>query len=49
MVTKSERMPNILYMKLQEKTYTLLHFDTNVNRDGIKEEKVMKTVVPTKY
>ena len=33
-VTKSEGIASILYKKLLEKTNTLMHFCSNVNRDG---------------
>ena len=38
MVTKSERVSNILLQKLPEKTKTLMYFDSNVNGNGMKEE-----------
>ena len=38
-----------MYRKLLEKTKILVHFDSNANNDGIKEEKVAKTVIHIKY
>ena len=32
-----------------EKGKTLMYFDSNVNRDGMKEENVAKTVVLIKF
>ena len=37
-----------MYKKLLEKTKTLLYFDSNLNRDGMEEERVAKTVVRIK-
>ena len=48
MMTKSARISNILYKKLLEKTKNLIYFDSNANRDGMKEGKVAKTVVRIK-
>ena len=45
----SERISNILYKKLVEKKNTQKHFELNVDRDGIKEGKAVKTVVRVKY
>ena len=45
---ESERLSHILYKKLLEKTKALLYFVSNVNGDGIKEEKVAKTVIRIK-
>ena len=39
MVKKSERAPNILYKKLLDKMKVAMYFDSNVHRDGAKEEK----------
>ena len=49
MVTKSERISYMLKKKLLEKTRTLIHFDSNVNRDGMKGGKIDKTVARIKY
>ena len=32
-----------------EKTTTILYFDSNVNRDGMKERKVAMTIVRIKF
>ena len=48
-MTKSERISNILFMKRLKKTNTLTYFDSNVNRDGTKEENVAKTVFRIKF
>jgi len=45
MVTKNERISNTLKKKPLEKTKTLMNFDSNVNKDRMKEGKVAKTVV----
>ena len=42
METNSERISTILYKKLVEKKNTLKYFELNVDRDGIKEEKVVE-------
>ena len=44
MLTKSERVLNI-----PEKETAKLYFDSNVNRDGMKEGKVAKTAVRVKF
>jgi len=49
MVTKNERISNTLKKKPLEKTKTLMNFDSNVNKDGMKEGKVAKTVVRIKH
>ena len=49
MMTKSERISSILQKKLLEKTKILIYFDSNVNRDGMKEEKVPRTSVCMKF
>ena len=41
---KNERISNILYKKVLEKTIDLQYFGSNIHRDGMKE-KVAKTVV----
>ena len=38
----------VLYKKLLERTKTLMHFDSNVNRDEMNEKKVAKTVIRIK-
>ena len=43
MVTKSERISNILKKKLLEKIKSIKYFDASVNRDGIKEDTGAKT------
>ena len=48
MMTKSARISNSLYMKLLETTKYLIYFDSNANRDGMKEGKVAVTVVRIK-
>ena len=45
----NERISYIPYKKLVEKKNTLKHFELNVDRDGIKEGKAVKTVVRAKY
>ena len=47
--TNCERISNILYKKLVEKKNSLKYFELNVDRDGIKEEKVVEIVVRVKY
>ena len=47
--TKSEKILNIPYKKLAEKKNTLKRFDINIDWDGIKKRKVVKTVVRVKY
>ena len=42
MLTKSERASNIPEKKLLGKTKTLMHFDSKVNRDGMKEGKSLR-------
>jgi len=44
-VKKSERISKIVKKKLLEKTKIPTSFDSNINRDGIKEEKVAKTII----
>ena len=44
-VMKSETMSHIFYEKLREKASTLMHLESNVSRDGMKEEKVVKRVL----
>ena len=44
-VKKSERISKIVKKKLLEKTKIPTSFDSNINRDGIKEEKVAKIVI----
>ena len=45
----SKGLSNILYKKLVEKKNTLKHFELNVDRDGIKEGKAVRTVVLAKH
>ena len=47
MVRKSERIFNMPFKKLLEKEKTLMYFDGNVNRNGMKEN-VFKTVFRVK-
>ena len=48
MLTKHERVSNILQKKLLEKTKAVMCFDSNVNRDGMEGGKVARTVVRIK-
>ena len=47
-VKKSGIISYVLYKKLLETTKTLMHFDSNVNRDEMNEKKVAKTVIRIK-
>ena len=45
----SKGLSNIPYKKLVEKKNTLKQFELNVDRDGIKEGKAVRTVVQAKH
>ena len=51
LMTKSQRITNILYEKLTEKNDTLKHFEMTLKEDemAIKEERVVKTFVCISY